>query len=73
MLTAFEAATDKSPTNLKMNHLIPTANRRTGIHFLPVCTPHTDARPCGVLQEVFPQSLEQGFGFGTFWYSNMNT
>ena len=43
MLTAFEAATDKSPTNLKMNHLIPTANRRTGIHFLPVCTPHTDA------------------------------
>lgn len=46
MLTESEAATDKSPRNLEMNHLIPTANRRTGIHFLPVCTAHTDAPPC---------------------------
>lgn len=45
MLIAFEAATDKSSRNLEMNHLIPTTNRRTGVHFLPVCTPHTDVPP----------------------------
>ena len=45
MLIAFEAAMDKSSRNLEMNHLIPTTNRRTGVHFLPVCTPHTDVPP----------------------------
>lgn len=72
MLIAFEAAMDKSSRNLEMNHLIPTTNRRTGCT-LPACLYPTyrctTTWQCG----VFPQSLEQGFGLGMFWYSSINT
>lgn len=65
MLTESEVATDKSPRNLEMNHLIHSQPKDRNP---PAClyTSHTDATTmwqCGVLQEVFPQKSRAGLGF----------
>lgn len=45
-LTAFEAAINKSSTNLEINHLIPTTNQWTGAHLLHIYATHMNTWSC---------------------------
>lgn len=77
-LTAFEAAINKSSTNLEISHLIPTTNQWTGIlsarlHSTHKCTATWQYRIFTIFHSKrvsLPQSLESGFGLGSFWYTN---